>query len=158
MPFDSRRDNDSADYFFDAGARAEIQARLIEKLDEAKRQAHTIVIASHSLGTVVCFDVLKQYADRYKISVWFTTGSPLAKLRRIGKYDDDLGTLTTQNVAWWYNVYDTTDWVADPLGPAFPKPGYRLHDIFVNVGCDPVASHDYFNNRETVQMLANALR
>lgn len=147
-----------ADYFFNVSIRTEIQARLIEKLDQAKRQSNAIVIASHSLGSAVCFDVLKQSADRYRISLWFTAGSPIAKLRRIGKYEDDLGAITTQNVAGWHNIYDTTDWIADPLGPAFPKPGYRLHDIFVNVGCDPVTSHDYFDNRETIQMFADALR
>ena len=147
-----------ADYFFNASVRMEIQVRLTAVLDQAKQQSKEIVIASLSLGTVICFDVFKQFADRYKISVWFTTGAPIAKLRHIGTYDDDLGVITTQNIAHWYNVYDTTDWIADPLGPAFPKPGYRLHDIFVNVAFDPVASHDYFNNRETIQMFADALR
>jgi hypothetical protein len=147
-----------AAYFFTPSIRAEIQARLIGKLDEAKNQASQIVLASLSLGTVVCFDVLKQFANRYKIPIWFTTGSPIAKLRHLGMYDDNLGAMTTQNVARWYNVYDTTDWLADPLGPWFPKPGYRLHDIFVNVAFDSVASHDYFNNRETIQMFAEALR
>ena len=147
-----------AAYFFTPSILAEIQARLIGKLDEAKNQASQIVLASLSLGTVVCFDVLKQFANQYKISIWFTTGSPIAKLRRVGQYDDNLGAMTTQNVARWYNVYDTSDWLADPLGPWFPKPGYRLHDIFVNVAFDPVASHDYFNNRETIQMFAEALR
>jgi len=90
--------------------------------------------------------------------LWFTTGSPIAKLRAVRRYDDDLGAITAQTVARWYNLYDTTDWIADPLGPAFPKPGYRLHDIFVNVAFDPISSHDYFNNRETIQMFADALR
>jgi hypothetical protein len=147
-----------AEYFFIPGVRAEIQARLTAKLDQAKQQSQEIVIASLSLGTVVCFDALKQFADRYKIWIWFTTGAPIAKLRHIGAYDDNLGAITAQNVARWHNVYDTTDWIADPLGPAFPKPGYRLHDIFVDVGFDPNTSHDYFNNRETIQMFADALR
>jgi hypothetical protein len=147
-----------ADYFFNARARAEIQVRLTAKLDQAKQQSKEIVIASLSLGTVVCFDVLKQFAGRYKISIWFTTGAPIAKLRRVGTYDDNLGAISAQNVARWHNVYDTTDLIADPLGPLFPKPGYRLHDIFVNIASDPVASHDYFNNRETIQMFTDALR
>ncbi|MBM3127583.1 MAG: hypothetical protein FJ009_02995 [Chloroflexi bacterium] len=79
-------------------------------------------------------------------------------MRAVRRYDDDLGAITAQTVARWYNLYDTTDWIADPLGPAFPKPGYRLHDIFVNVAFDPISSHDYFNNRETIQMFADALR
>jgi hypothetical protein len=145
-------------YFFNAATRAEMQSRLVEKLEQAKSQAKEIVIASLSFGTVICFDVLKQSAKRYPISYWFTTGSPIAKLRRVRMYDDNLGAITAQNVARWHNIYDTTDFVADPLGPAFPKPGYRLHDIFVNVGLDPLASHDYFNNRETIKLFADVLR
>lgn len=145
-----------AGYFFDAKVRAQIQKRLIEKLDQAKDRQ--IILASLSLGTVVCFDVLKRLARRYHIALWFTTGSPIAKLRRVGRYDDTLGAITTRNVAQWYNLYDTTDWIADPLGPSFPRPGYRLHDIFVNVAGDPIGSHDYFKNHETIQMFANAIR
>lgn len=145
-----------ADYFFDAKVRAQIQKRLIEKLDQA--QDRPIILASLSLGTVVCFDVLRRWARRYHIALWFTTGSPIAKLRRVGRYDDTLGVITTRNVARWYNLYDTTDWIADPLGPSFPRPGYRLHDIFVNVAGDPIGSHDYFNNRETIHMFAQAIR
>jgi len=150
--------NELAGYFFDKAVRTEIQKRLIEKLDEAQTQNRPIIVASLSLGTVVCFDVLKRLARRYHIAVWFTTGSPIAKLRRVGRYDDSLGAITTQHVARWYNLYDTTDWIADPLGPSFPRPGYRLHDIFVNVARDPISSHDYFNNRETIQMFADTIR
>lgn len=145
-----------AGYFFDARVRSQIQKRLIEKLNQA--QDRPIILASLSLGTVVCFDVLKRLARRYHIALWFTTGSPIAKLRRVGRYDDTLGAITTRHVAQWYNLYDTTDWIADPLGPSFPRPGYRLHDIFVNVAGDPIGSHDYFNNRETIQMFADAIR
>lgn len=147
-----------ADYFFSPATRAAIQARLIEKLDEARKKFDEIVLVAHSLGTVVSFDVLKQYAARYNIVAFFTAGSPIAKLRRIGKYDDRLGAIDYQHVRRWYNVYDTTDWVADPLGTSFPKPGYRVFDVFVDIGVLPDASHDYLNNRETIQLFADAMR
>ncbi len=147
-----------ADYFFSPALRAAIQARLIEKLDEARKKFDEIVLVAHSLGTVVSFDVLKQYAGRYNLVAFFTAGSPIAKLRRLGKYDERLGAIDYQHVRRWYNVYDTTDWVADPLGPAFPKPGYRVFDVFVDVGVLPDASHDYLNNRETIQLFAEAMR
>ncbi len=150
--------NQLAGYFFDTRMRTQIHERLIEQLDAAKKQGQPVILASLSLGTVVCFDVLKRWASRYPIALWFTTGSPIAKLRRVGRYDDKLGEITPRNVARWYNIYDTTDWLADPLGPSFPRPGYRLHDIYVNVARDPISSHDYFNNRETIQMFAQAIR
>ena len=147
-----------AQYFFDPDIRARIQARLITRLDQAMRQYDEIVLNTLSLGTVVSFDTLKRLANQYEISIWFTCGSPLAKLRRIGVYDASLGAITAQNVARWHNVYDDTDYVGDPLGPAFPSPGYRLHDIFVNVGSGLMGSHDYWNNAETIKMLADAMR
>ncbi|MBM3127582.1 MAG: hypothetical protein FJ009_02990 [Chloroflexi bacterium] len=58
-----------AGYFFDANLRAKIQARLIKQLDAAKKQSNRIIVASLSLGTVVCFDVLKPHADRYHIAL-----------------------------------------------------------------------------------------
>jgi len=146
-----------ADYFFAPGIRAEIQKRLIDQLNQAKAYDE-IVLVAHSLGSIVCFDVLKQRAAQYNISFWFTTGSALAKLRRIGIYDDSLGAITTRQVKRWGNIYDTTDWIGDPLGPAFPKPGYRLFDIFVNVGLDPNASHNYLLNPEVIKLFADALR
>lgn len=145
-------------YLFDATLRDKIQARLIHALQHATEQSNCVILASLSLGTVVCFDVLKRWAQRYPLALWFTAGSPIAKLRRVGRYDDNLGAIKPTTVAQWHNLYDTTDWIADPLGAAFPKPGYRLHDIFINVGSDPIGSHDYFNNREAIQMFAQAIR
>lgn len=145
-------------YLFDANLRGKIQARLVQVLEQATRQSNNIILASLSLGTLVCFDVLKKSASRYPLALWFTCGSPIAKLRRIGKYDEHLGAIKTTTVAQWHNLYDTTDWIADPLGPAFPKPGYRLHDIYINIGTDPIGSHDYFNNREAIQIFAHAIR
>lgn len=148
-----------ADYFFAGNIRAEIQKRLIDKLDQAKKKKFgEIIFVAHSLGSIVGFDVLKQSADRYNIGLWITTGCALAKLRRLKRYDENLGAITAPNVKAWHNVYDTTDWIADPLGPAFPKPGYRLYDIFVDVGVDPNASHDYLLNPETIKLIANGLR
>ena len=133
-----------------------IQRAIKHGLDQAVQEYDEIVLASLSLGTVVSFDVLKQSADRYKIASWFTTGSPLAKLRRVGARPSDLGVIAPANVARWLNLYDTTDIIADAIGPQFPD--YRLYDVFVQVGNDPISAHDYFNNGETLDLLADAMR
>ncbi len=143
-------------YLFRPSVTARIQARLVAGLDQAAQQYDKIVLASHSLGTVVSFDVLKESAGRYKIASWFTTGSPLGKLRRVGMRPSDLGGITSANVARWLNLYDTTDIIADAIGPQLPD--YRLFDVFVEVGNDPISAHDYFNNGETLDMLADAMR
>ncbi len=146
-------------YLFDSNVSSQIQQRLTTALDNAVKNYDDIVLVSHSLGTVVAFDVLKQSADRYnKISILFTLGCPLLKLRHLFQRDANLGAIKYQNVARWHNIYDTTDFIADAIGSGFPKPGYRLHDIFVDVALDPISSHDYPNNSETQDMIADAMR
>ncbi len=146
-------------YLFKPNIATEIQKCVVQSMDQAMANYDDIVFVSHSLGTVIAFDVLRESGDRYnKISAWFTTGCPLGKLRQIGMRGDDLGAITRANIAHWYNVYDSTDLIADPLGPFFPRPGFRLHDIFVDVARDPVASHDYLRNSETLDLIAEAMR
>jgi hypothetical protein len=144
------------EYLFTANVAAQIQQRLVAGLDQAAQQFDQIVLACLSLGTVVAFDVLKQFANRYTITYFFTAGCPLAKLRHVGVRSPDLGAITPADVAHWYNLYDTNDIVADAIGPQLPD--YRLHDIYVHVGDDPISAHDYFNNGETLDLLADAMR
>lgn len=146
-------------YLFNRNLAAEIQNCVVQALDQAMANYDQIVFVSHSLGTIIAFDVLHEMGERYnRISCWITTGCPLGKLRRIGLRGDDLGAITAQNVARWYNIYDSTDLIADALGPFFPRPGFRLHDIFVDVARDPIASHDYMRNAETLDLIADAMR
>jgi hypothetical protein len=69
----------------------------------------------------------------------------------------DLGKITRDTVAHWYNVYDNTDFVADALGQTLSTPAYQIHDIFVNVATDPIASHDYFTNPQTLRLIAEVI-
>lgn len=145
-----------ADYIFVPNFATQIQERLIAGLDQAAQTYDEIVLATLSLGTLVAFDALKPNASRYKILDWFTTGSPLGNLRRIGARQSDLGAIQPANVARWFNLYDTNDVIASAIGPQFP--GYRLYDVYVSVGSTPFTAHDYFNNGETLDMLADAMR
>ncbi len=146
-------------YLFNRNLAGEIQNYVVDALDQAMANYDDIVFVSHSLGTVIAFDVLREMGERFnRISCWFTTGCPLGKLRRIGLRGDDLGAITRQNVARWYNIYDSTDLIADALGPFFPRPGFHLHDIFVDVARDPIASHDYMRNAETLDLIAELMR
>ena len=148
--------NQVASYLFNPAVRQIIQAPLLQALDEVS-QYKEIILISHSMGTIVAFDVLKQVADQYPISLWITLGCPLGKLRRVGVRDDNLGKITEQVVENWYNVFDTTDIVADAISPVFPEPGYRIHDIFVEVADGMPDAHDYFNNHETMRWIAQAI-
>lgn len=145
-------------YLFKSELYHKIQARMIDGLNQAAQMGESTVIASHSLGTLVAFDALRTEAENYHVSTFFTLGCSLAKLRRLGVRSAHLGAITYDNVNQWLNVYDTTDLIADPLGPAFPLPGYRLRDVFANIATAPLPSHDYFPNPEVLSEIAKAMR
>jgi hypothetical protein len=145
-----------AGYLFDSKTYHAIQTRMRDGLNRALGMGDEIVIASHSLGSVVAFDCLKETAGSSNVTSFFTLGSPLSKLRRLNLRTADFGAMPG-NVGEWLNLYDTTDPVANALGPVFPSRPFRLRDVFVDVETDPIRSHDYFRNEETLTELAGAL-
>jgi hypothetical protein len=147
-----------AGYLFNPLIYNKIQSRLYGGLNQAAHMGDAIVVASHSLGTIVAFDGLRALGAKFNVSTFFTLGSPLAKLRLLGNRPADLGEITYDHVGSWQNFYDTSDPIANPLGPAFPLPGYRLRDVFVEVASSPLPAHDYFHNPEVLAEIARALR
>lgn len=145
-------------YLFDQDAAKEVQDRVVAALDQAATDFDEIVLVTHSLGTVVSFDALKQFAHRYKIAWWFTLGCPLGKLVKMRVRSSDLGEITNGNIARWHNLYDTNDIVADVIGSFLHTPDFRIHDIFVEVAPTMPGAHDYFLNPETHAILADALK
>ncbi len=145
-----------AGYLFDSKTYNAIQTRMRDGLNHALGLGDEVVIASHSLGSAVAFDCLRDTAVNSNVSSFFTLGSPLSKLRRLNLRTSDLGAIPG-NVGEWLNLYDTTDPVANALGPIFPSRPFRLRDVFVDVETDPIRSHDYFRNEETLTELAGAL-
>lgn len=141
--------------FTDKAFQREVQKRLREKLLEAKSQFDQTVLLSHSLGTVVSFDVMRAGAKDFNVETYITTGSPLLKCVVLGARSPDVGQITRQSVPKWVNYFDTTDPVADPISPRFP--GYPVEDIFVNVHDLPVESHDYYRNASVLKAVAAAL-
>jgi hypothetical protein len=53
----------------------EIQKRLVRVLDKYKK--YDIMLISHSMGSIVAFDVLWERADKLNIETFITIGSPL---------------------------------------------------------------------------------
>lgn len=143
-------------YVFDPDLASAIQARLHDVLAKASVEADDIVLVSHSLGTVVAFDALHDAASRYKVSKFFTMGSPLLKLVHLRRRSSDLGQISPATVPLWRNLYDTTDPVADAIGPGFP--GYPIQDVFIQVADAPVPSHDYWRNPQVLAMLAETMK
>lgn len=143
-------------YLGNTSVREQIKAELKTRLEQATRYDE-IVLVSHSLGAIIAFDVLRECADAYgSIAAWFTLGCPLQKVARIG-YPTDLGKISSATVHAWFNLYDTTDIVAGPIGPLFAAARYPLYDVFVDVGLDPMGSHDYFRDSPTLDLIAREM-
>lgn len=151
-------------YLRNPSAAAEIQKQLGDALDEAM-QYKTIVLVSHSLGTIVALDSLNNWKNHGgQVAYWFTLGSPLSKLRRL-RDDGTPNKLVQSNVARWRNLYDDDDWIANVLGPEFSPQETNsakstqpyVHDIFVNVAHDMPQAHAYYFNPPTQKLIAEVL-
>lgn len=148
--------NEIADYLFSSKTYNALQTRMRDGLNQAMGMGDEIVIAGHSLGSVIAFDCLRETAGNCNVSTFLTLGSPLSKLRRLNIRTNDLGAIPG-SLGEWLNLYDTTDPMANALGPMFPSRPFRLRDVFVDVETDPIRSHDYFHNEETLAELAAAM-
>lgn len=145
--------------FADPSFQKAVQARLIKPLEQADKEYDETILVSHSLGSVVSFDVLSEHAASYEkpVSTWFTTGSPLRWLVDLNLHQGSLGQINPQTLRFWHNLYDTTDLIARPLAPAFPP--YNLYDDFVEISNTfPEAHDDYWETEEVVDIIADTLR
>jgi predicted alpha/beta hydrolase family esterase len=147
--------NDVVQYFFNPSLRVAIQARLGERLAEAAVAFDHTILVSHSLGSVIAYDVLRQRARAYGIHTWFTTGSPLAKLAQLGAVTKDVGQISLGGVPAWHNLYDPSDVVASALGACFP---FTVKDVIVENGGGVFNSHNYWGNSAAAELVAEAVR
>jgi hypothetical protein len=99
--------------------RQELRRRLLDALAQAQARAERTVIVSHSMGTMVAYDVLRNCAQCPPVDTLFTLGSPLG----IREVEDELIAVDADDVDFpaarlgrWINVYDPLDPVcgADP--------------------------------------------
>jgi pimeloyl-ACP methyl ester carboxylesterase len=148
----------------------------------------SVVVNSHSQGTVVAFDVLRTlpYEVVALVADLVTLGSPLRKYALALDWGRDCGRIVA--IPRWTNMWDPLDPVADPLRPAppwrrgDPDPDGAAPGLFVDVDPESGAAsphelvdvavdnvhkvtggglraHDYWSNVEdVVQPLADRLR
>lgn len=99
--------------------REELRARLLKELVAAQMLGEKLVIVSHSMGTMVAYDVLRNCPDCPPVDTLFTLGSPLG----IREVQDELVAADADHVDFpaatlnrWINIYDPLDPVcgADP--------------------------------------------
>lgn len=98
--------------------REELRRRLVEQLVKAHRAATRLIVVSHSMGTMVAYDVLRNCSDAPPVDTLITLGSPLgvrevqAELKAIDSARVDF----PDRVGRWINIYDPLDPIcgADP--------------------------------------------
>jgi hypothetical protein len=98
--------------------RAVLRQRLIDKLKLLQEKAERLIIVSHSMGTMIAYDVLRRCPECPSIHTLITLGSPLGvtevqeKLVADGFSRVDFPDKLTR----WINIYDPLDPVcgADP--------------------------------------------
>jgi hypothetical protein len=117
--------------------RGELRERLLRELRAAADKGEKIVLVSHSMGTMVAYDVLRNCPDCPSVETLITLGSPLG----ITEVQEELAAVEkgkkvdfpAAKLRRWINVYDPLDPVcgADPkLANDFaPVDGKRVEDI-----------------------------
>jgi hypothetical protein len=102
----------------DCIAKQMIIARLVDALDKYKND--DIFLISHSMGTIIAYDVLSFYSTDIPINTLITIGSPLGNPLVISKIADasqkKFGTIELQTpdtvTKFWYNFSDISDSIA----------------------------------------------
>ncbi len=86
----------------------------------ARPDVSTIVLNTHSNGTVMGFDFLRDASDAIasRVGLFVTAGSPLRKYVDLFSWGPEVGDLTEAGP--WLNFLDLKDPVADPLAHALP--------------------------------------
>lgn len=143
--------------------RAELRKRLIDDLEKAAKQAQKLVLVTHSMGTMIAYDVLRNCKDCPPVEVLFTLGSPLGitevqeQLRAQGKQHVDF----PPALGRWINVYDPLDPIcgADPKMDDYrPTAGRKVEDVREsNWGSWRHTITHYFAGRQFRTLLAQAL-
>ncbi len=103
---------DTAAYFFNPRVRRRIKKRLTDLIGRAKSP---LVLVSHSMGTIIAYEVLSQMTRRQRemASLFVTLGSPLG-IREIQDQliEDGLPIEIPGGIASWHNFADRLDPVA----------------------------------------------
>jgi hypothetical protein len=117
--------------------RQEIRRRFVDALKQAALDGESQVVISHSMGTVIAYDCLKNVSECPPIDALFTLGSPLG----IDEVQDKLAPGWTREDGFprervrgpWINIFDRLDVVAalDPeLANDFRERGrLKVRDI-----------------------------
>lgn len=131
---------DLAKYWSTPVLREEIQEILASKIREANDKDIPVVLITHSMGTLITYEVLKQYKELY-IDTLFTIGSPLGMGFNMQRLSEDFGPLSIPNNIndQWINMSSLSDPVSVDVFINDDIPGDRgkhIKDVLVNTDFD----------------------
>jgi hypothetical protein len=145
--------------------RQELRQRCLGELGKAQAAGEKILIVSHSMGTMIAYDVLRNCPECPQVDTLITLGSPLG----IQEVQDELVAVGEAGVDYpaakltrWINIYDPLD----PIAGADPKlandyrsvNGKRIEDIKEsNWGNWRHTITHYFAGIQFRRMLASAI-
>lgn len=137
-------------YFYEAGKRQAIAARLVEELNRATVEKRPVCLISHSMGTVIALDVLRDWP--YKVELFVTMGSPLGSAWIQHKlFHPEFPDCVDR----WVNVFDREDPVTLPdqrLSNDFPDGTVEEHKVRDNYSIDglrnPHSWYGYLSTKE----------
>jgi hypothetical protein len=151
-------------------ARDVITERLIELLKKHKNKE--ILLAAHSMGSIIAYDVLMDYLPDVKINTFVTIGSPLSQKYVIRKINSEKNSEAESKLpvpenicSRWVNLYDLEDVVAinNKLSDYFipNSHGLHIHDIevennyFYKGKNNPHKSYGYLRTNEFAQIVSS---
>ena len=128
--------------------RRELRDRLVKDLRKAQEEAEKIIIVSHSMGTMIAYDVLRNLPDCPHVDTLFTLGSPLGvtevqdELRAI---DAKCADFPAAKLRRWVNVFDPLDPICG-VDPRFAN-DYAAID---GKGVEDIMESNWGNWRHTI--------
>lgn len=154
--------SDVAFYLADEEVRGAVLGVVREALAAARETHDEVVVVSHSLGTVVAYDLLRSAAGPPPAGFLVTAGSPLGlpavhrNLVRGG--GAPVVPLTGRGgQARWLNVYDVRDVVAliHPLRDVF-RPAAAVRDVVTHNPTGPHSIRDYLSDPDVASAISRA--
>ncbi len=123
----------AAAYLHKPGLKEKIDDVVLEQIKEHLTVKDNVVIISHSLGTIIAYELLRRLRHEVQVDLLITAGSPLGielVKRRLGP-----PLICLPNVKKWVNVSDKEDFVA-------------LKTILNgdNFGCDQINNNNQLDN------------
>ncbi|SHN43659.1 hypothetical protein [Cryptosporangium aurantiacum] len=147
---------DDVAYYLEVPAIRRTVLDVVRKAVLDARQVHDdVILVSHSLGTVVAYDLFADLPADVRVRLLVTAGSPLGypivqkNLRPAASRGmPHVPRIQPATDVAWVNAYDVRDFVAlvHPLGPRFDDGRTAIRDEVTHNASDPHSIADYLSD------------